>query len=129
MNALHDLKDMMIDQLEDYGKKGELSTQVLERVDMLAHATKNLEKVIESCEGEEFDDMDDYSGRSYRRYNSGNGYSGRMSSRRRSYRGRSNRGYSRNGDLAEQLYGMMDNVQDDQTRQEIERLASKMEQM
>ena len=115
MNALYDLREMIIDQLEEYGKKGELSTQVLERVDTLAHAAKNLDKVIEAC------DYEEDSHRSRR-----SSFSGRMSSRRRS--GRS-RGYSRAGDLAEQLYGMMDDIQDDQTRQEMERLASKMEQM
>ena len=53
MDALFDLKDLLVKELEAYGKKGEMSASVLERVDMLAHATKNLDKVIECMEEEE----------------------------------------------------------------------------
>lgn len=121
MNALYDLKDMLLEQLEEYGKKGELSSSVLEKVDTLAHATKNLDKIIEVCEGED-SGMDDYSNRSYRRSRSGSYYgrSGRRS-------GRSSR-YSRNSSFANQLYSMADDVEDEQTKKEIERLAAKMDQ-
>jgi hypothetical protein len=118
MNALYDLRDMIVEQLEDYGKRGELSSSVLEKVDVLAHAAKNLDKVIEGCEGET-----EYSkrGRSYNNF----GNSGRSYRRRHSRRGR----YSGDDDLMEELYSMMDEEPDEQKRQNLQRLASKMEQM
>ena len=123
MNALYDLKDMLVEQLVDYGTKGELSSSVLEKVDILAHAAKNLDKVIESCEE---DEETEYSNRRSRHGYSRNSFDGRVSMRRHSRR-RSRSGYSRNGDFADQLYSMMEEAPDERTREELERLASKME--
>ena len=124
MDALYDLKDLLVKELESYGKKGEMSASVLERVDMLAHATKNLDKIIECMEG------DEYSNRgSYGRY-SRDSDRGMSRARRRDSMGRyASDGYSRHGDLADKLRDMMDDAPDDRTRQEIQRLVSKMEQM
>ena len=47
MRELYDLKDMLIKELKEYGSKGELSGGTLDIVDKLAHATKNLCKVID----------------------------------------------------------------------------------
>lgn len=71
MHKLYELKDMLMEQLEkDAGE--ELNSQNLKEIDMLAHATKNLCKVIEACEDDER-----YSGRYYARdYD----YSGRRDS-------------------------------------------------
>lgn len=130
MDALYDLKDLLVSELESYGKKGEMSASVLERVDMLAHATKNLDKVIECMEGGE-----EYSGDggSYRRRSSyRRSYDGRSSDggSNRSYRRNSRRSrYSEHNDLTERLRDMMDEAPDDRSRQEIERLVNKMEQM
>ena len=137
MHALYDLKEMLCKQLEDYGKKGEMSAAVLERVDMLAHAAKNLDKIIEKYEESEYSEASD--GRSYR----GGVYDGRVGSYRddgrsmargrgsnakRDSMGRYSRdGYSRTGELADQLRDMMEEAPDDRTRQDIERLASKLE--
>jgi len=78
MHALYDLKELLCKQLEEYGKKGEMSAAILERVDMLAHAAKNLDKIIESYE------ESDYSG------NDGHSYENRysMEDRRSMARGR-----------------------------------------
>lgn len=105
MHAIYDLKEMLCKQLEDYGKKGELTAAVLERVDMLAHAVKNLDKIIERMEESEYSERMD--GRSYgdRSYRGGSSYDdgrsmarGRMNAQRDS-RGRySGEGYSRNED-------------------------------
>ena len=134
--ALYDLRDSMCKQLVDYGKKGELSAAILERVDMLAHATKNLDKVIEKCEEDEYSEAN---GRSYR----GMSYDGRGGSYRddgrsmargrmnapRDARGRysGDDGYSRHGDTMEQLREMADNAEDERTRQEINRLVTRLE--
>ena len=120
MDALYDLKDLLIKELEAYGKKGEMSASVLERVDMLAHATKNLDKVIECMSGEEYSNSD---GRSF-----GRPYDRSYRGRRRDSMGRySSDGYSRNADMVEKLRRMMDEAPDDRTRQEIQRLITRME--
>jgi len=105
MHELYELKDMLYRELEEYGKKGELSAGTLDIVDKLAHALKNLNKIVEE---------DEYSGRTYRRsYNDGMTYS-----RRR---------YSRDGDMVSRLRELMNDAPDDRSRQEIQRLISKME--
>ena len=112
MHAIYDLKEMLCKQLEDYGKKGELTAAVLERVDMLAHAVKNLDRIIESMEESEYSERMD--GRSYgdrlyrdgRSYRDGSSYDdgrsmarGRGSSANRDRMGRyASEGYSRGDD-------------------------------
>ena len=54
MHDLYKLKDTLVKELKGYGKSGDLSKSSLEMIDKLAHATKNLEKVIECCEEEEY---------------------------------------------------------------------------
>lgn len=63
MNELHELKEMLCKELKEYGSK-ELSAGSLDTIDKLAHAVKNLDKVIESYD-EEY--SGDYMPRSYRR--------------------------------------------------------------
>jgi hypothetical protein len=130
MNELYELKDMLVKELEEYGKKGDLSAGSLDIVDKLAHSVKNLCKVIE--------DMDEYSnyggsydvrmtdGMSYRR---GGSYARGRNARRDSMGRYSSEGYSRAGDLAEQLRGLMREAPDEHIRQDMERLASKLAMM
>lgn len=104
MHALYKLKDMLCQELEEYGERGELSAGSLEIVDTLAHAIKNLDRVImakeEEMEGSYEGSYEGGSNRSYRSYD--DGYSSR---RGRDSRGRytSRRGYSRADDMAQQL--------------------------
>ena len=130
MNALYDLRDMLCAQLEDYGKKGELSASVLEKVDTLAHATKNLDKIIDKCEGEESEEMENYSSRRHSSRRSRN-----SSRRSRNYSGYgSGRYYSgsddddEENDLVDQVYAMIDKTTDEQTRKDLKRFADKIEQ-
>ena len=51
MHKLYELKDRLCDELCEYAD-GELNAQTLEAIDKLAHATKNLEKVIVMCEND-----------------------------------------------------------------------------
>lgn len=53
MEKLKNLKKMMIGTLEDYAQNGITNSKDLETVDKLAHAAKNLGKVIEMCEEED----------------------------------------------------------------------------
>lgn len=104
MHDLYELKDRLVKELENYGKKGDLSAGSLDVVDKLAHAAKNLCKVIEDAED--------------------SGYSSRGYSRRRDSR------YSRDGySMAQRLRDMSHDAPDEATRREMDRLASRMEQM
>ena len=126
MDAIYDLRDKLCKELADYGNVDNLSTGTLDTIDKLAHAVKNLDKVIETMED------GDYSGY-------GGTYGTNMMHSRRSYaRGRNARrdgmgryssdGYSRTGDVAERLRRMMPEVHDERTRDELERLAARLEQ-
>ena len=106
MKELHTLKERLVDELKDYGKM-EMTTANLDKIDKLAHAAKNVCKIIESeDEG-----------------NSGHYYP--YSYNRGSYRRDSMGRYSRDG-LADKLRELMDEAPDDRTRMEIKRLVDKM---
>lgn len=119
---IYDLKDMLCKQLDDYGKKGELTAAVLERVDILAHSAKNLDHIIDRMEESERSERMD--GRSYgdRPYRDGNSYDdgrsmarGRGSNVKRDSMGRySSDGYSRDDDIDSRL-------------RNLERIASQMD--
>ena len=129
MHAIYELKEMLCEELENYGKKGELSAGTLDIVDKLAHTVKNLDKIIESYEETE------YSG-GRMPMNRGEGYNNRGMSyargrnARRDSRGRySSEGYSRNDDIVYRLREVMNEAPDEQTRMEIQNLVSRMESM
>ena len=117
MHALYELKDILMSELEEYGKKGDLSAGSLEIVDKLCHAIKNLDKIIWCCEDDGYSNRNSY-------YDDMKGYSRKRDSRGR-YSSRS--GYSRHGNLAERVRGMMAEAPDDRTRQEMENLAYRLE--
>ena len=50
MRDLYELKEMAIEELKEYGRKGEISPRDLPCIDTLAHTAKNLCKIIEMCE-------------------------------------------------------------------------------
>ena len=125
MNELKELRDMLCDELKEYGKKGDkLSAGSLSTIDTLAHALKNLDKVIEEDEG--YSGHYPYYGGSYDMGGRGpyrGSYAGRRDSMGR-YSGE--RGYSRS-DLADKMRDLMADAPDDRTRQDIERIVSKLE--
>lgn len=142
MKELYGLKQLLCEALEEYGRKRDLSSSSLQTIDTLAHACKNVCKIIEACEEEEMYSMDGGSGmsrygnssRSNRggsSYYSNDGYyydGGGMSSRRG--RGRNGRFVSRDGgEMANKLREMMEEAPDANTRNEIQRLAEKLENM
>lgn len=155
MHELYELKEMLCKELEEYGRKGDLSAGSLEIVDKLAHALKNVDKIIESKEEEsgEYSSAGgegSYRGGSYRggrggsyryddgmmtggSYRGGSYARGRGSNARRDSMGRySSRGYSRaEGDMAEiveELKGMMSDLPEDKQR-EVQRFVEKVERM
>lgn len=135
MHEIYELKEKLMKELEEYGRKGEMSTGSLEVVDKLAHSIKNLCKIIELAEEEEEYSMAGGSrgggGRSYRdgrSYEGGNSYA--RGGRRRDSRGRySSAGYSYgNEDMIEQLEGLMMDAPEN-IKSDIKRLISKVEGM
>lgn len=138
MDALYDLKDKLCQELEEYGDK-ELSAGSLSTIDSLAHTIKNLDKIIEKYE------EDDYSGAYYDgSYDDGNmnrninGTSRRYSMRR--YSGARGRGRNARRDsmgryssdsrmMVEELRDLMNDAPDERTKMEFKRFIEKMEQM
>jgi len=116
MDALYELKEKLCKELEDYGKKGELSAGALSTIDTLAHAVKNIDKIIEVYENDGYSNYG-YGDRHYR---------GMSYARRGRY---SRDGYSRSGEIVDRLRSLMDEAPDDRTRKEIQNLVSKMEMM
>ena len=131
MHGVYELKEMLCDELEEYGKKGELSAGSLDIVDKLAHTIKNINKILDHYEEES--DGSYYDGMRYedgRYMDRGKTSYARGRSMRRDSRGRySSEGYSRTGDMVDKLRDLMHEAPDEHTKQEIQRLVNKMEQM
>lgn len=145
MHALYELKEKLMDHLEDYSKK-DLTGSNLEIVDKLTHTIKNLCKIIEDmeeAEGESY--ADGMGGGSYRSSyargtyarasNRGGNYSrrgmsyadgrGRGSNAQRDSMGR----YSSADDYMDDLRDLMESAPDQKTRMEFEKFIRKMESM
>lgn len=115
MHKLYELKEMLCEELEQYGDRRDMTAGSLDVVDKLAHAIKNIDKIIESKEG--------YSERYNDGYNSARNRDGRYS--RDSYR----RGYSREEarrDFTDNLRRMMNSAPDEETRNGIMRMIDNM---
>lgn len=121
MDGLYKLKDMLCEELEDYGKKGELSAGALEIVDKLSHALKSISTVIVMEESGYSETYPVYQDSSYNR----------RSSYRGGHRDRMGR-YSREDgysgameDMVDQLEEMKQTAPDPETKKEIQRLIQK----
>lgn len=143
MKELYELKDKLMRELKDYSREAKISGSSLEVIDKLAHATKNICKVIEECEKEEYSQAGGMShrGGSYGMshadgyYNPDGTYSttesyarGRGRNAARDSMGRySSEGYSRGG-MAEELEHLMQRAPMDM-KQDFQRLMNKMNEM
>lgn len=113
MHDIKKLKEMLMEELAEYGKGKELTMGSLDMVDKLAHACKNLCKIVESGEEEEYsraDGMGSYRmrGGSYRGSYADEGGSYR---RRRDSMGRYSRdGYSRAEEKEDELHDIVDQL-------------------
>lgn len=152
MEELYKLKETLCNELEEYSKKTKMSAGDLDVVDKLSHTIKNIDKIIEKYDEDEYSGAMGYSNRmSYARGGNrgGNrGYSnenysnenysmardgrGRGSNARRDSRGRYSSeygGYSGNESMVMELRELMNDAPDERTRQEFERFIHKMEHM
>ena len=126
MHELYELKDKLCNELKKYSDK-EVTKESLEVIDTLAHATKNLDKIIEGYDEEE---SYGYNYDGYSRGNRGSYGRGRGRNARRDNMGRySNDGYSRHGNTVEQLREMMMEAPNEEIRREYEKIISRMESM
>ena len=137
MHRLHELKEILCGELEEYASKGKMDVGMLDVVDKLAHTIKNLDKIIEKYEDEE------YSGN----YMAGGSYEGRGGSYARGgrysrdmYAGARGRGRMANRDamgryssdghmMIAELRELMEEAPDQRTRDEFEKFIRKMETM
>lgn len=110
MKELYELKERLVDELKDYGKM-ELTSANLDKIDKLAHAAKNVCKIINEAE-------EGNSGYYPASYDGTRPYHG-------SYRRDSMGRYSR-GSLADKLRELMNDAPDENTRHDIQRLIDKM---
>lgn len=116
MHKLHELKDMLCEELEEYGSKGKLDVGSLDVVDKLAHAIKNIDKIIE------FSEEEGYSGTMMPTY--GRSYAGRHRDAMGRY---SRRGYSRaEDDFAADMRELIEHAPNDHIRQKMQSLMSEM---
>ena len=129
MHKLYELKDKLMQELEDYSENGKFSKDDVESIKYIASAIDHICNIVE--------DSDEYSNMYYgeddgsyaRGGNRGGGRSyarDRGRNARRDSMGR----YSRaNDDMIEQLRMMMQEAPDERTRQEFQRFITKVEQM
>lgn len=143
MHKLYELKEKLIKELGEYGSK-EMSSGSLDVIDKLAHAAKNVGKVIECCEEEEYsnayygyDGDSYYSDRSYANDSNmsyvrpdGSYRDGGMSHARGRgrYAKRDSMGrYSRaSEDIKNELRELMSMATDEHTKTEIRKLMERM---
>lgn len=118
MKSLETIRDMLCYELDDIAEKNEMSAGMLDTVDKIAHAIKNIDKVMESEGGY----SNDYS-RNGEWYAMGN--SNRGNSYRRDSMGRYSRRYSRDGaDLKSRLEDLMSEAETDKEREAVRKALS-----
>ena len=131
MHDLHELKEKLLKELEEYGGNAKFSKEDVETIKYMASAIDHICNIAEEEEG--------YSGR-YPYWMGGAYADGNMGGSNRSYRGSyagrrrrdsmgrysGERGYSRN-DLADKMRELMEDAHDDRTREEMRRMVDKLE--
>lgn len=124
MEKLYELKEMLCDELEKYGKEDKLTAGSLDVIDKLSHTIKNIDKILEKYEEEGYS-REGYSRGDGRNYNITGTYArGRMNARRDA-RGR----YSNASDMVDRLHDIMADAPDEHMRHEIQKLITKVESM
>lgn len=135
MHNLKKIKEAMVEKIEDtYKEHSDLSPNVLDYIDKLAHAAKNIHKLCEADDGE-YSMRGSYEGGMSHGYMpfvyAGESYGGEAYRRgqRRDAMGRYSRedGYSRGTwDTVNKIEDLIKEAPDEQTRQELQRIAGRM---
>ena len=134
MHRLYELKDKLIQELEDYSENGKYSKEDVEAIKYMASAVDHICNIVERAEDDEYSNaMDGGSyardGRGGRSYYDGRRYTyaqGRGRNARRDSMGR----YSRaEDDIKMQLQEIMEDAPNEQIRMEIQRLVNRIDKM
>lgn len=132
MHNIYKLKEMLMEELKEYGQKGELTPGSLEVVDKLAHSVKNICKIIEDCENEEYSSRGSYRGGSYDGGSYARGGRGGRRGGANQYGSYARGGYSRAedgmDDLLMEMHDIMPMLSEDK-RREAQRFVEKMQNM
>lgn len=134
MKALHELREMLVAEIEEITKKGELTAGSLDTVDKLTHSLKSIDTIIAMSGDEgEYSQRGGRGGNSYNDGgNMGGGYSGYYPryvyarNQRRSVNGRYSRDDGREA-MIEKLEDMMEDAPDEKTKSAIQKCISQME--
>lgn len=124
MEYMHELKEMLCDELEKIVDKGELTAGSLETIDKLTHSIKSVATIMAMEDSEYSNDygMDSYRGNSYAQRRDSRGRYSRMN--RGSYaRGGRRGGYSRDDEaekMVEKLERMMEKTTDQKAKTAIQ---------
>lgn len=113
------VRDMLCEELDKFGSKGELTAGSLETIDKLAHSIKSIDTIMAM---EDAYSNENRGGRSNRSYRGNSRESYARESYRGSRRGRSNRGYSYDDakeDMIDQLEDIMRTAPDKETKEAI----------
>ena len=117
MHKLYELKNMLCEELEEYGSKGKLDVGSLDVVDKLAHAVKNIDKIIEAK------DEGSYA------YDNGRGMRDNSYARRRDSMGRYSRrdGYSRDeNEFRMELKELIEDAPNERIKMKMKEVMSEM---
>ena len=126
MHDLHELKEKLLKELEEYGGNAKFSKEDVETIKYMASAIDHICNISEDEEGYS-NHYPYYMGGSYDDGMNRNGsYRGRSYAGRRNARRDSMGRYSREG-LADKMRDLMDEAPDERTRQEIQRMIDKFE--
>jgi len=126
MQELYKLKDLLCEELKKYASKG-ISGASLEAIDKIAHACKNVCKIIEKEEETQMS----YDGGSYRGSYDGGSYMGGYSSRGRGrYAARDSMGRysSAENEMAQKIRDLMQEAPNDHVRQSMQNILNELEQ-
>lgn len=121
--SMERVRDMLCEELDKFGSKGELTAGSLETIDKLTHSIKSIDTIMAMDEaGYSNDYMPSYGDRSYamQRRDSRGRYS------RNSYR--DSRGYSYDDGIVEQLEDIMHSTTDKKTKDVIKKAITMMEE-
>lgn len=129
MRYMEELKDMLCDELDKIASKGELTAGSLDTVQKLTHSLKSIETIMAmEGYGDSYDNMG--YGRNYMRggVNQNRSGRGRDGMGRYTRSNRSRRMYSGDDDIEQRITELMNEVDEPQVRQALQKALDKMEE-
>lgn len=115
MKSMHELRELLCDELDKIAKDGELTAGSLDTIDKLTHSIKSIDTIL-AMHGESYD-YHGYYDRSYAPRRIDGGIDRRYS----------RRGYSRDMDIEDRIMDIMDDVKDPKVKQALHKAIEKME--